>query len=136
MNNDETDKIKNQDVIQGSNLDSNYREIQPGMVNPITLINKDDDAETKQYLVLYYATDEDDNDVKSFEICTGRTETFNFIKNMIESINIHDSLVLSENNTLKNIISVYEFMKYLRDNDLIYDKTFDIEEYNIGDIEE
>ena len=87
--------------------------------------------EEREYLLLYYATDERGEDIKSFEFLTGRTETYEFIKNIIESLDIHESKVIVETVTLKEMISVYEFMKHI--SMLLEDTSFDIEDFNIGD---
>lgn len=84
----------------------------------------------KTYIVLYIGTDEDGNDVKSFEVIVGREETFEFIKGMVEFIDIHESKVLTDNVTYDKAASVYEFMKYVAS--LLEGNSFDIEDYNYG----
>ena len=85
---------------------------------------------TKTYIVLYIGTDEDGNDVKSFEVVEGRKETFEFIKGMVEYLDIHESKVLTDNVSYKDAASVYEFMKYV--SSIIEEDSFDIEDYNYG----
>lgn len=89
--------------------------------------------EERKYLVLYYASDEaGGEDIKSFEFITGRIATYKFIRNIIESLDIHESKVISESATLGEMISVYEFMKHV--SSLIESTdSFDIEDYNHGD---
>lgn len=96
---------------------------------------KEKGPEDRKYLLLYYASDEKgEEDIKSFEFLTGRTKTYEFIKNIIENIDIYKSKVIVETVTLNEMVTVYEFMKHI--SSLIEDTSFDIEDYNYGDIEE
>ena len=88
------------------------------------------DPEERQYLLLYIASDDKGEDIKSFEFITGRTATYKFIKGIIESLDIHESKVLVETVTLKEIVSVYDFMKHISS---LLEDNFDIEDYNYGD---
>ena len=92
--------------------------------------------EERKYLVLYIATDGDGGeDIKSFEFITGRIATYKFIRNIIESLDIHESKVISEIATMGEMASVYEFMKHVSSIIDIND-SFDIEDYNQGDYSE
>lgn len=88
----------------------------------------------KNYLMLFYATIDKGEEEKVFEIVTGREAAYEYIKSMIECIDIHKSKVLVDTVCFKDAASVYEFMKYIRDNNFFGD-SFDIEDYNIGDVE-
>ena len=46
-------------------------------------------------------------------------------------LDIHESFLLSGNANIKNAISVYEFMKYVEENNFYPDIVFDIEDYNV-----
>lgn len=106
------------------------------LVNPIQFVDKED-PEKRMYLVLYEGTDEEGNDLKSYEYIEGRTATFNFIKNMIDYIDICDSKVIAQNVKLIDAITVYQFMKHIQENELVKDiGSFDIDEYLVGDLEE
>lgn len=110
-------------------------------INPITFTDKESpiipftidkslkDPEKRIYVILYYAH-EDGDDVKSFEVIIGRTNTREFIKNMIECLDIHESKVLVETVPYEDAKSVYEFIKLMES---FYNDGFDIEDYNIGD---
>jgi hypothetical protein len=90
--------------------------------------------EERQYLLLYVASAEDgEEDIKSFEFIKGRTRVYDFIKGVIDSIDIHESKVLVEGVTLEGMISVYEFMKHIS---ILLEDNFDIEDYNYGDIDD
>lgn len=84
----------------------------------------------KTYVVLYIGTDEEGKDLRSFEVIVGRKETFDFIKGMIEYLDIHESKVLTDNVAYKDAASVYDFMKYV--SSLLEGESFDIEDYNYG----
>ena len=82
--------------------------------------------EDKQYLVCIRGDSIDD----LWDILQGRTAAYDFIKDYIGSINLEESFVLVEENTLLQRISVYAFMKRVQDN---YMDGFDIEDYVDGD---
>lgn len=84
----------------------------------------------KTYIVLYIGTDDDGKDIKSFEVLEGRKETFDFIKGIVDYIDIHESKVLTDNVAYADAASVYDFMKYV--SSLIEEDSFDIEDYNYG----
>ena len=84
----------------------------------------------KTYIVLYIGTDEDGKDIKSFEVIEGRKETFDFIKGIVEYIDIHESKVLTDNVSYSDAASIYDFMKYV--SSIIEEDSFDIEDYNYG----
>lgn len=84
----------------------------------------------KTYVVLYIGTDENGDDLKSFEVIEGRLETFEFIKGMVEYLDIHESKVLTGTVGYDKAISVYDFMKYV--SSIIEENSFDIEDYNVG----
>lgn len=110
------------------------------------MIFRDDtkDFEKKKYIILYILLDEDEYSCNRFKVCTGRTETYSFIREILEefdSIDIMESLIITETkqidiNTneeayfmlnLDNAISIYRFCKHVEE---YYNDGFDIEEYN------
>ncbi len=86
----------------------------------------------KTYVVLYYLTVDDGEEVKTFDVITGRRATYEFIKNIIENIDIHRSIVMVDNLPYNKSISIYNFMTYIKR--FFEEDSFDIEDYNIGDI--
>lgn len=86
--------------------------------------------EKREYLILYYSEIEDE-EVKSFEIITGRKKAYEFVRSIIEYIDIHESKVLVSGATLENCKTVYEYMKLM---EVYFEDSFDIEDYNMGDI--
>lgn len=85
------------------------------------------DPEEREYLVCL-AFKYSDN---IWEILEGRTATYNFIKNCLETeiISFEESFVLVETSKLQDRKSIYEFMKYIEQ---FYEDSFDIEDYYNG----
>lgn len=103
-------------------------DLQPAMTH-IKAEEKKISPEDKVYIVLYYA-DIDDEEVKSFEVLKGRTATYNFIKNIIEYTDIHESKVVIDDVPYDESLSIYEFMIVMKN---YFHDAFDIEDYNVGD---
>lgn len=82
----------------------------------------------KIYIVLYYGIKEN-NDIKSFEILKGRVATYKYLKGISEFININESKVITDNVLLEESLSVYEFIKYIK-NQYNVDDNFDVDKYN------
>lgn len=120
-------------------MENNNQELKPlfrkvGEVKPVTeQSTKVTPASKREYLILYYATIDKGEEEKSFEIVTGREAAYEFIKTMVECIDIHKSKVLVDTVSYNKAATVYEFMKYIGDKNFFND-TFDIEDYNIGDM--
>lgn len=97
-------------------------------VNPISFDKSSIDPSKKQYLLLiYYYTDEIDKE-RSFEIITGRLEVYQFIKDNKDIINLEDSRILLTYQTLEDSITLLQFVRHLKDNELVQDDGFDIDE--------
>lgn len=90
--------------------------------------------EEKEYILLLY-TENGDAPGPWWEICTGRTEAYERIKQYIELLEIHDSYVLVEGLPSERRITVYQFMRHIQDKEF-YNDSFDIEDYNTGSDEE
>lgn len=115
--------------IDDKDHDKHLEKIQSGDIY-ISAEEYDKSKEKKTYVVLYIGTDEDGNDVKSFEVVEGRKETFEFIKTIVDFLDIHESKILTDNVTYKEAASVYDFMQYV--SSMIEGDSFDIEDYNHG----
>lgn len=87
--------------------------------------------EDRQYLICIRTKDFDGRD--DWEIVTGRTAAYEYIKENIESIDMEHSFILVESLTLAERKSIYAFMKYVGD---FYSDNFDIEDYIKGDWDE
>ena len=82
--------------------------------------------EEREYLLLltFYG------ETCTFQGVVGRQETFDYLKAVIEDIDIGSSMVLAETVPFKDRITVYEFMKKCIDEELIQNNDgFDIEDY-------
>lgn len=101
----------------------------------------------KTYLILIDG-EEVDEQVKPFrdwQIVEGRQAAYDYIKNIIKTeyviIDIHKSKIIVDSDKVKisDGISIYDFMKAMKDGEKVIDYTsFDIEDYNNydpGDIE-
>lgn len=84
--------------------------------------------EDRKYLICIHGKTED-----SWNIITGRTEAYEFIKENIDDIIMEDSFILVESCTLNERKSIYAFMKYAGE---FYSDGFDIEDYIKGDWDE
>ena len=98
----------------------------------------------KAYLILIegYETDNDGKKFRDWDIVEGRQEAYDYIKSMITSdyvsIDIMESkiIVSSEKVKVTDGISIYEFMKAMKESDKVIDYTsFDIEDYVDNDVE-
>ena len=97
-------------------------------------ISEGPDPTTKVYLILLFGYDSEDDgyEYRDWEVIIGRQETYNRLKNLIESdaIDPLKSFVLSGNTEPEKAITVYRFMKHCIDNDRVVDNSsFDINEY-------
>lgn len=90
------------------------------------------DPNEKTYVILYYLTIDDGEEVKTFDIVKGREATYEFVKGMIENLDIHKSVIMVDNVPYSKAITIYEFMKYIKR--FFEEDSFDIEDYNIGDL--
>ena len=88
------------------------------------------DPELRQYIILIYGLDED-QEVYRWESMTGRTTMYEYIKNNIEDIDVDQSVILTENIAIKDAFTVSQFVKYLQNGNLIEDNDFfDIDMYS------
>ena len=88
--------------------------------------------EDRQYLICIRAKI-DSGAQDSWEIVTGRTEAYEYIKTSIDEIDLEHSFILVETLTLAERKSIYAFMKYAGE---FYSDGFDIEDYVKGDWDE
>ncbi len=104
-----------------------------------------DTEKEKTYLILMDGVNTDDNETRfrDWEFKVGRQEAYDYIKSLIQSdyvlIDIHKSKIIvdSENVKISQGISIYRFMRDMKEKDKVIDySSFDIEDYNSGDIEE
>lgn len=81
--------------------------------------------EVKEYLVLMQYRETGENDYK---FIMGRTETYKFIKDIIDELDIDESFVIVETVNISSRITVYEFMRMCKERKL-FDDDFDIDQY-------
>src|SRR5574344_1980193 len=88
------------------------------------------DPEKRQYIIMMKCCDTD-GDFYLWEAMEGRTTMYNYIVDNIDSQNIdpQKSFVLTENVPYKDALTVYQFIQYLKNADLVEDDGFDIDEW-------
>lgn len=118
--------VKIMGKIKEEDLETRKEQIEKGVL----FVPTEETPKKKTYIVLYIGTDEDGKDIKSFEVIEGRKETFDFIKGIVDYIDIHESKVLTDKVSYNDAASIYDFMKYV--SSIIEEDSFDIEDYNYG----
>lgn len=88
------------------------------------------DPEKRQYIIMMKCIDVD-NDVYLWEAMEGRSTMYNYIVDNIDSMNMDPkgSFVLTENVPYKDALTVYQFVQYLKNGDLVEEDGFDIDEW-------
>ena len=147
------DKAKNNnELIQPIIFEENKPIPEKDLVKPITFGVRTKSFEEKIYIILYRLNEcEDEAMSKIFEICVGRTETYNDIKNKFlsgMSIDVHRSKIITETKQTEtstgdekyymtdyeDCISLYSFCKKVEE--YYNDQEFDIEDFNDTDVPE
>ena len=123
---EQREKLYNQNI---SEMAKSYRE---EAKNEYMVKDIKKGPEEKEYLLLL--VDIEDNDATMFTIVMGRRAAYDYIKEDIKNMDIHKSTILVEGLPLERRVTVYEFMKHIQEKNFFED-SFDIEDYNIGDIE-
>lgn len=88
--------------------------------------------EDRQYLICI-RTKDGSGVPDSWDIVTGRTGAYEYIKDIIDDIDMEHSFILVESVALNERKSIYAFMKYAGE---FYSDGFDIEDYIKGDWDE
>lgn len=92
-----------------------------------------EDPEKRQYILLYTDLGYDENSDSEFplrwESVIGRTNTYENIKANASVIDIEKSIVLVETVTVKDALSVQDFVKYLKNANLVEKDGFEIDDY-------
>jgi hypothetical protein len=103
---------------------------EPKLVDAISFLDEPIDAAEKEYLMFYTYGDDKGNEVKDWELITGRKQLYEFIKGLIETLNLDESFILADKEILNNRLTVYEFMKYVVEEQKLYpDDNFNIDDY-------
>ena len=83
-----------------------------------------EDPEKRIYVLLLFVGNNSEQD---FEIKEGRTEAYEYLKGMIEEIDIEESKVLVDGVKYQDAASVHEFMTHMKN---FFNDSFDIEDYS------
>ena len=88
------------------------------------------DPEHRQYIILM-ATMDGTEEVYIWQAMEGRTAMYEYIRDNIEELNIdpENSFVLVENVPYKDALAVSNFVRYLKNGNLVEDDGFDIESF-------
>lgn len=98
-------------------------------------VNYDTEPE-KVYLILIDGVDDEEKPMRDWQFKEGRQEAYDYIKNLLMSqhaiIDVQESriIVSSEKVKVSDGISIYEFMKAMKESDKVIDySSFDIDDY-------
>ena len=85
-------------------------------------------SEEREYLILMvYVDDTMDN---AYQGMVGRQETFDYIVENAELLDFDKSMIMAESTKMKDMITIYEFMKMCIDQDAVDNSTgFDPDDY-------
>lgn len=88
------------------------------------------DPEQRQYILMITSYEEDEN-MYTWEAITGRTNTYYWLTDNIENraIDPEKSFVLTENVPFKDALTIANFIRYVKNAELVEPDGFDIEEY-------
>lgn len=96
-------------------------------MSPVSFDPKKKTPENRKYLVLVYFTEKAAEDLEyptTFILATGRTNTYNEIKNYLDVMDLEQSVVMLEGNpALVDQITVLQFLRHIRDDELIEDES-------------
>ena len=133
---------KMKSIVDDDNYEDEEDEELPGeqMREAITFVGED--PTTKVYLLLLTLYEEIDNDydeddelsiIREWHTVTGRQETYDYLKVLIENngIDVHKSFILSGETAPEKAITVYRFMKVCLESNKVRDRSgFDIDDGN------
>ena len=94
------------------------------------------DPEQKEYVILYTDLGYEDGDKEfplRWESVTGRITCYETIKASLGVIDIDKSIVLVENVSIKDCLTVREFISYLQNADMVDKDEIDLDEYSNSD---
>jgi hypothetical protein len=96
-------------------------------LSPVKIDPKKKSPEYRQYLVLVYLHDGVVNDYDfgtTFIVATGRKDAYFAIKDLIDIMDLNQSIVILEGNpALTDSITVLQFLRHVRDDQLIEDES-------------
>ena len=99
-----------------------------GAMNTIQFSPEKKSPEERRYLVLltYLEGTGHDNDMHSYILATGRSDTYFAIKELLLDIDMEESIVILEGKRALvegEYITVSAFLRHIRDNELVEDET-------------
>lgn len=104
-----------------------------GKAKPLVMVeDPNDKGKTNEFLVLLKGEYEGE-EFSEWQICVGREEAYEYIKEFIEYIDLFESFIVSEKDTFKDRIRVIKFLKHVIASGKIDDPGFDPDDYIQGD---
>lgn len=94
-----------------------------------------ENPEERQYIILMYLNDYDENSQCVWESMIGRLTAYEFIKQYIDiyKFNPDKSVVITDNVAFKNALTVTQFIKYLQNGNLVEEDNFNIDQYKVDE---
>lgn len=117
-------------------LKERKEEMEAKGIVPKPLIAVDDGSDpgaTNSFLILLNGQDEEGREFHEWDIKIGRQEAYDYIKDSIEFLDLVNSFIVSEKNTIEERIPVIEFLRHVLESGKIEDPGFDPDDYLIGD---
>ena len=128
-NNKEVEEMLDEQIKQNQ---EKYKE-QGITPQPLVIMkNEEDPGATNTFLVLLSGEYERE-EFREWKLCYGRQEAYDFIKSFIEQIDLVESYIVSEKNTIEEKIHVIEFLRHVLETGKIEDPGFDPDDYMQGD---
>ena len=82
---------------------------------------------------ILYGNEYEGEEFREWKLCYGRQEAYDFIKSFIEQIDLVESYIVSEKNTIEEKVHVIEFLRHVLETGKIEDPGFDPDDYMQGD---
>ena len=97
------------------------------LVDPFEVLDDEGNVipfyETKKYLLLVYAEDEEGNEIRTFDIVMGRQLIVSaYPEEMEEAINPFESMVISDSIKIEDGISFYSFIRLCLEQNMLTDE--------------
>ena len=116
---------------------ADQNKMKPAMLMDAVTFDGPDPDEMK-YLLLIKAIEPSNIDDYGYEwfVKSGRQATYDFLKELLTSciVDVDESFIMAESSTIKSAISIYKFMRNMKDGGKVIENTsFDPDEYRLGE---
>ena len=121
---------RNNEIVQAVKFlspEEKAQKMNNGVISTIRFSPEKKSPEERRYLVLVtYLDGTDHDDQHSYIIATGRTETYFAIKELVQDMDLNESIIILEGKRALvegEYISVSAFLRHVRDKELVDDDT-------------